>query len=165
MSIKHHEMKLVIVPLAALMILLSVLSCGCTTGTAPPATPAATPTPAPQPVITAVSVTVPTPEPVRTLPPEQDVNLVLTKDRPSSEIHLLYQGGTGDGLISKIWMDVYTSDGAVHEYVMSNAQRPLPGDEIVAPGDRGTDRCEVFVVSSGTRYKVIDGPALGGGYY
>ena len=164
MSIKHHTMKHVIVLVASLVILLSVLSSGCTSGTAPAATPVPT-LQTTEPVTIIPISTVPTLEPVRTLPPEQDVNLVLTKDRPSSEIHLLYQGGTGDGLVSSIWMDVHTSDGAVHEYVMSNAQRPLPGDEIVAPGDRGTDRCEVFVVSSGTRYKVIDGPALGGGYY
>jgi hypothetical protein len=41
----------------------------------------------------------------------------------------------------------------------------LTGDEIVAPGTRNPDRYEVFVISSGTRYKVIDGPAIGGGYY
>ena len=154
-----------------LVLSLAVLSCLVVSGcTAPaPVTPVTT-VPATTVTVTeaptlVVPPTAPTTEPVESLPPERQVNLVLTKDRPTSEIHLLYQGGPGDIFVTKILMRVYAADGTYKEYAMSNAQKPIPGDEIVAPGTRNPDRCEVFVDSSGTRYKVIDGPAIGGGYY
>ena len=62
-------------------------------------------------------------------------------------------------------MRVYSADGTYQEFVMSDGKKPLPGDEIVVPGTKGKDRCEVFVISAGTRYKVLDDFALGGGYY
>ena len=90
------------------------------------------------------------------MPPAQEVNLLLTKDRPTSELHLLYQGGPGDVFTQKIVMRVYTSNTSWQEYVMSDGRKPIPGDEIVAPGTRLGDRCAVYVYSAGTRYKVID---------
>jgi len=48
---------------------------------------------------------------------------------------------------------------------MSNGKQPILNDEIVAPGTRGGDRCEVFVISSGTRYKVMDEVLYAGMYY
>jgi hypothetical protein len=114
-------------------------------------------------------VTTPTPLPtterVQTLPSERQVNLVLTKDRPTSEIHLLYQGGPGEIYTNRVMMRVYSSDTVYQEYIMSNGRKPIPGDEIVAPGTRSGDRCEVFVISAGTRYKVMDEPVFGGMYY
>jgi hypothetical protein len=158
--------------LTILVLTLAILSClltaGCTTSPepAPPSAATSAPTVAQTTVpVTTLFTTAPTMEPVQSLPPERQVNLVLTKDRPTSEIHLLYQGGPGQIYVTKILMRVYSQDGTYKEYVMSNAQKPIPGDEIVAPGTRNPDRCEVFVVSSGIRYKVIDGPAIGGGYY
>ena len=62
-------------------------------------------------------------------------------------------------------MRVYTSETAYQEYIMSHGSKPIPGDEIVAPGTRSGDRCEVFVISAGSRYKVIDEPVYGGMYY
>ena len=62
-------------------------------------------------------------------------------------------------------MRVYSSDTAYQEFEMSDGKKPLPGDEIVVPGTRGKDRCEVFVVAGGIRYKVLDDFAVGGGYY
>jgi hypothetical protein len=162
----HGTMNYLIILVLSLAVLSCLVVSGCTAPA--PVTPVTTVPPTVQtteaPTLT-VPPTVVTSEPVRSLPPEQAVNLVLTKDRPTSEIHLLYQGGPGDVLVSKILMRVYAEDGSYKEYVMSNAQKPIPGDEIVAPGTRNPDRCEVFVVSSGVRYKVIDGPAIGGGYY
>jgi hypothetical protein len=116
-------------------------------------------------------VTVPTPLPVpttervRALPAERQVSLVLTKDRPTSEIHLQYQGGPGEIVLTRVWMRVYTSETEYQEYVMSNGRKPIPGDEIVAPGTRLPDRCEVFVTSAGFRYKVMDEYVAGGMYY
>jgi hypothetical protein len=156
------------------VLLLCLLSAGCTgvqfiDGFL--ATP--TPTPLPPPVTvthtTVAATTVPPPvttiERPRALPPERKVNLVLTKDRPTSEIHLLYQGGPGELYLTRITMRVYTSETVYQEYIMSNGRKPLPGDEIVAPGTRSGDRCEVFVISAGTRYKVIDELVYGGMYY
>jgi hypothetical protein len=164
-------MKYLTTIVSFLAILLCVLSAGCTSssGTEAPATPAATPLPTvvatSAPVIIATPSAVPTTEPIQTMPNERQVNLLLTKDRPTSEVHLQYQGGVGERLVNSIIMRVYATDGTFTEYVMSDGKKPLPGDEIVAPGTKGTDRCEVFVISAGTRFKVMDEPALGGGYY
>jgi hypothetical protein len=154
----------------ALIILLCTFFSGCTTGfgTETPATTVPTTEPLKPTTITVVvtpSTTVPTIEPVRTIPPEQQVSLVLTKDRPTSEIHLLYQGGPGDMFATRVMMRVYSSDTVYTEYIMSNGRKPVLNDEIVAPGTRGGDRCEVFVISSGTRYKVRDETVYGGMYY
>jgi len=170
-NIKPLDMKHAIILILALVTLFCVLSSGCTINAVPdtPATPVPPSIPTTEPVIMtslpSTPVAAPTKEPVQTLPRERQVNVELTKDRPTSEIHLQFQGGPGEIFVTKILMRVYTPDGAYQEYVMSEGKKPIPGDEIVAPGTRGDDRCEVFVISAGTRYKVIDGPATGGGYY
>lgn len=161
------------IPVIAAAVILCVLFAGCTTdsGTTPP--PVTVPTPAPTTIPAVMPVTVttarptaaPTTEPVRPPPPERQVSLVLTKDRPTSEIHLLYQGGPGEMFVQRVLMRVYTSATVYREYTMSYGKKPLPGDEIIAPGTRGGDRCEVFVISAGTRYKVMDEAVYGGMYY
>lgn len=157
----------------ALAVLLCVLGSGCTSdpSAAVPASPSpATPlTTAPVAAPPALALTTPAPLPtterLQRLPAERQVNLVLTKDRPTSEIHLQYQGGPGDLFINRVMMRVYSSGTAYREYLMSNGSKPLPGDEIIVPGTRGGDRCEVFVISAGTRYRVMDEPVFGGMYY
>ncbi len=146
--------------LSGLLVVLAVLFTGCTSGTeAPPATTIAT-TATPVPTTLTVTAT-PTPTspadaPIDVPPEAQAVTLELTKDRPTSEIHLLYQGGPGIQFTQKIVMWVFKDDGTYTEYVMSNGKRPSAGDEIVAKGTRGGDRCVVFVTSGGVVYKVID---------
>ena len=146
--------------LTILLILLAViLAAGCTQA----------PGPAPAPVMPVVTVPVTTVQvtaapaatdqdagPVQQPPATREVNLLLTKDRPTSELHLLYQGGPGDVFTQKITMRVYNADGSVQDYAMSSGQKPVPGDEIVAPGTRGGDRCVVYLTSAGTVYKIID---------
>ncbi len=160
----------------ALSLLLCVLASGCTSDVADelPATPAAVPPPptaiiskpvTQPPAIVTTPLPVPTTEPVQGLPAERQVNLVLTKDRPTSEIHLLFQGGPGEIYVTRVMMRVYTSETAYQEYIMSKGSKPIPGDEIIAPGTRSGDRCEVFVISAGSRYKVIDERVYGGMYY
>ena len=153
-----------------LVIIVCVLTSGCTSDseTPAPATPALT-----VPVTSAPTTTVPTAKPVTTatteliqvMPPEQQVNVLLTKDRTTTEIHLQYQGGAGERFVNKVMMRVYSADGTYKKFEMSDGKKPLPGDEIVVPGTKGKDRCEVFVTSAGTRYKVLDDFAVGGGYY
>ncbi len=164
-------MKLIKILILALVILLCVLSSGCTTssGTNTPATANPTPVPATERVIVTqpppTPSAVPTTEYIQIMPNDQQVNVLLTKDRPTSEIHLQYQGGPGERFTNKILMRVYASDGTYTEFVMSDGKKPLPGDEIVVQGSKGNDRCEVFVISAGVRYKVLDDFAIGGGYY
>ena len=174
-KIKLFDMKLIKILILALAILLCVLSSGCTTssGTNTPATtkvtialtPLSTPAPTTVPVTIATPVPIPTTELIRVMPVDQQVNVLLTKDRPTSEIHLQYQGGPGERFTNKILMRVYASDGTYTEFEMSDGKKPLPGDEIIVPGTKANDRCEVFVISAGVRYKVLDEAAIGGGYY
>jgi hypothetical protein len=93
---------------------------------------------------------------VVTLPPEQFVDLQLTKDRTDSTIHLLYNGGKGEVFVQAIHMVATLSDGTVIDRTMDAGQKPRRGDEIIIVGTRGTDRCEVYVTSGGKVYKVID---------
>ena len=166
-------MKNIKIMIVGLTILLCVLSSGCTTssGTNTPAATQATPlltplsTPSPTAVTIATPLPIPTTELIQVMPGDQQVNVLLTKDRPTSEIHLQYQGGPGERFTNKILMRVYASDGTFSEYVMSDGKKPLPGDEIVVQGTKANDRCEVFVISAGVRYKVLDEAAIGGGYY
>jgi hypothetical protein len=168
MKIKPPPMKRVMILVPALLILLCAFFSGCTSdaGTPAPATTAPTPSPTTAPVIITMTPTpLPTTERIRIVPAERQVNLVLTKDRPTSEIHLLYQGGPGELYTNRVMMRVYTSETEYKEYIMSGGKKPLPGDEIIAPGTRSGDRCEVFIISAGTRYKVMDEPVFGGMYY
>jgi hypothetical protein len=160
-------MKPVFIPVLAFLVLLCVLVSGCTSGNStPPAT-----TPVPTTVLTRPPTTAPaTPAvpvttgavvadngPVQPLPSAQQVNLELTKDRPTSKISLLYQGGPGEMFTQQILMHVYSADGTYQEYAMDDGKtKPIPGDEIIAPGTRDGDRCVVYVKSAGTSYKVID---------
>jgi hypothetical protein len=154
-------MKHAILPVVLLVLFAGIVSAGCDSVFGPSPVPV-TPVIA-TPAVTAVAVTaspaatvIPDAGPVQLPPAPRQVNLLLTKDRPSSELQLLYQGGPGDIFTQKITMRVYGPDGSVQEYTMSNGRKPVPGDEIVAPGTRGGDRCVVYLASSGTVYKIID---------
>ena len=95
--------------------------------------------------------------PVQTLPPEQYIDVQLTKERPDYSIHLLYNGGKGEISVQNIFLKATLSDGQVIEQYMNDNQRqPRRGDEIVIRGTRGSDRVEVYVTSVGQSYKVLD---------
>jgi hypothetical protein len=159
-------MKRIIFPVLVLLLVSGVFIAGCSSSAPAPAPTAApapeTPAPVetPPPATPAVTVTAaPTTVdegPIEYLPTAQTVNFELTKDRPTSKIHLLYQGGAGTMFTQKVVMRVYTSDGQVEEYIMKDGERPAAGDEIVARGTKGADRCVVYITSAGTTYKVID---------
>jgi hypothetical protein len=158
---KPTGMQHAILPVILLVLFAGIVSAGCDSVFGPPPVPV---TPViTTPAATAVAATaspavtvIPDAGPVQQPPPARQVNLLLTKDRPTSELHLLYQGGPGDIFTQKITMRVYNADGSVQDYAMRSGQKPVPGDEIVAPGTRGGDRCVVYLTSSGTVYKVID---------
>ena len=161
------------IPAIALAVLLCVLVSGCTSdGTGGLlATPTPLPTAPPTtiqttvPVIVTTAMPVATTWPIQVLPAERQVNLVLTKDRPTSEIHLQFQGGPGEIFVNRVMMRVYTTETDYTEYIMSHGNKPIPGDEIVVQGTRSGDRCEVFVISAGSRIKVMDERVYGGMYY
>jgi hypothetical protein len=155
-------MKLPVMIFTAAALVLLVACSGCTnTPQAPPAPPApGIATPPPPPVVTTA-----TPEPLRTLPPEQVIDLQLNKDRTYSDITLHYNGGRGLLFVQKITMRVTRSDGTVEEQSMRDGKKPQQGDEIVIRGTRGSDRCEVYVTSAGTVYKVKDESLIIGGMY
>ncbi len=151
-----------------LSVLVGIITCaliaGCTSPTGTVFPPAETPPISPTATIsttTSTSTGVVTPVAVDTLPPEQFVDLQLTKERPDASIHLLFNGGKGEIVAQKIVMKVTRSDGQVIESTMNDGTRkPRRGDELVVQGTRGNDRAEVFVTSAGKTYKVLDQPVV-----
>jgi hypothetical protein len=149
-------MQKILVISAFFGLVLCALFAGCTSPTQaeikPPATTVPTPLlTAPTPEATII----PTPLPVETLPPEQDVALVLSKQRPDSSIHLLYNGGKGEVFVQNIMMKVTLSNGnIVQQYMNDGNRKPRRGDELVIEGTRGTDLVQVYITSAGRTYKV-----------
>jgi len=93
--------------------------------------------------------------PVETLPAEQAVDLVLSKQRPDSSIHLLYNGGKGEVYVQNIMMKVTLSSGQVIQQYMNDGNRkPRRGDELVIEGTRSADFVQVYLTSAGRTYKV-----------
>ena len=138
-------------------LVLCALLAGCTSPTDSVIKPAGTPvlaTPTPLPISEA-TVVIPTPLPVETLPAEQEVDLVLSKQRPDSSIHLLYNGGKGEVFVQNIMMKVTLSNGqVVQQYMNDGNRKPRRGDELVIEGTRSSDFVQVYVTSAGRTYKV-----------
>jgi len=147
--------------LTAFVLVLCALLAGCTSPTQAEIKPVDILTPIPSPVTSSIATVVATPLAVDTLPPEQFVDLQLTKERPDFSLHLLYNGGKGELFVQNIMMKVTRSDGQVIQQYLNDGQRkPRRGDELVIQGSRGNDRVEVFVTSAGKTYKVIDKPMI-----
>jgi hypothetical protein len=154
-------MKSTLFLLTALVLISCALSAGCTSPTQAEIKPVDIPTPFPTLVPTSVVTVVATPVAVDTLPPEQFVDLQLTKERPDFSLHLLYNGGKGEIFVQNVMMRVTLSDGQVIEQYLNDKQRkPRRGDELVMQGSRGSDRVEVFVTTAGKIYKAIDKPMI-----
>jgi hypothetical protein len=152
-------MKYPIVLSATVMLVLCALLAGCTSPTASELKPAETPVPTtiPTPFSTSVATVVATPNAVETLPPEQFVDLILSKQRPDSSIHLLFNGGKGEIFVQNILMKVTRPNGeVVEQYMNDGSRKPRRGDELIIDGTRGKDRVEVFVTSAGKTYKIKD---------
>lgn len=137
-------------------LVLCALFAGCTSPTGAGIQTVGTTVPSLPPTLPVSEVTViPTPLPVETLPAEQDVALVLSKQRPDSSIHLLYNGGKGEVFVQNIMMKVTLSNGQVIQQYMNDGNRkPRRGDELVIEGTRGTDLVQVYLTSAGRTYKV-----------
>ena len=83
------------------------------------------------------------------------MDLVLSKQRPDSSIHLLYNGGKGEVFVQNIMMKVTLSNGqVVQQYMNDGNRKPRRGDELVIEGTRGTDLVQVYLTSAGRTYKI-----------
>jgi hypothetical protein len=151
-------MRTRLIAAASVALFFCGLFAGCTSPTQAEIRPVETVAGATTPTVAQTSPAAPvtTVEPVVTLPPAQFVDLQVTKDRPTSKIHLLYNGGPGEFALQAIRMRVTQSDGTVTDQYMDNGNQPRGGDELVLPGSRGSDHVEVWVTSAGKIYKIID---------
>jgi hypothetical protein len=142
---------------ACIALFFCALFAGCTSPTQAQIQPVDTTVTTPVPETTAtVAETTTTLESVVPLPAEMYVDLQLTKDRPTSRIILLYNGGKGEIFVQSIRMKVTRSDGTVADELMDGGIRPQRGDELIIQGTRTGDNCEVWVTTSGKVYKIID---------
>jgi len=137
-------------------LVLCALFAGCTSPTGAEIQSTATPVPTSPPQIPTTDVpAILTPLPVETLPEEQSVELVLSKQRPDSSIHLLYNGGKGEVSVKNIMMKVTLSNGqVVQQYMNDGNRKPRRGDELIIEGTRGKDFVQVYLTSAGRTYKV-----------
>ena len=161
-------MKYIVILVVTLGLVLCVLSAGCTSPMPVTLQPQETTSPAPSPTTLpsasnspSPAVPVLTPVAVQTLPPGQTVDIYVEKQRPDATIHLLYNGGEGEGYVQNIMMRVSRSDGTVEEKSLHDGTRkPDRGDELVMVGTRGIDQVTVFITSAGITYKVFDKPLM-----
>lgn len=153
---KALSMQKSLVILAFSGLMLCALLAGCTSPTGAGIQTAGTTVPAPPPtLLTSEATVIPTPLPVETLPAEQDVDLVLSKQRPDSSVHLLYNGGKGEVFVQNIMMKVTLSNGqVVQQYMNDGNRKPRRGDELIIEGTRGTDMVQVYITSAGRTYKI-----------
>jgi hypothetical protein len=160
---KALNMQKTVVILAFFGLVFCALFAGCTSPTGAEIKPTGTTVPPPPPTslpTTEVTVII-TPVPVETLPEEQYVDLVLSKQRPDSSIHLLYNGGKGEAFVQNIMMKVSLSNGeVVQQYMNDGNRKPRRGDELVIEGTRGTDFVQVYLTSAGRTYKVMEEPLV-----
>ena len=161
-------MKYTAILVVTLGLVLCALSAGCTSPTQVKTIPQEKTVSIPSPTIStstsyssSTATVVLTPVAAQTLPPGQDVDIYVEKQRPDATIHLLYNGGEGEGYIQNIMMRVIRSDGIVEEkYLNEGIRKPNRGDELVIDGTRGIDQVAVFITSSGSTYKVFDRPLM-----
>ena len=142
-------------------ILLMILAAGCTSPTQVQIPNEVTPTPLPMPTPIPYTTTVMKPVAVETLPPEQMIDIRVTKERPDASIHVLYNGGKGEMFLQSILVVVNRSDGqAIERTLNDNTRKPRRGDELVLEGTRGSDLVTVYVTSAGKVYKFIEEPLV-----
>jgi hypothetical protein len=161
-------MKYTAILVVTLGLVLCVLSAGCTSPTQVKIKPQETTGPTPSPTTStstsyssSTATVVSTPVAAQTLPPGQAVDIYVEKQRPDATVHLLYNGGEGEGYIQNIMMRVTRSDGIVEEkYLNDGTRKPSRGDELIIDGTRGIDQVAVFITSAGITYKVFDKPLM-----
>ncbi|MGA2698441.1 MAG: hypothetical protein ABSE74_02245 [Methanoregula sp.] len=150
-------MRYTTIAATCIVLLFCALFAGCTSPTQAEIKPVATTVTATMPATTPpVAEVTTTFESVVSLPPNLMVDLELTKDRPTSQIHLLYNGGPGEIFVQNVTMKVTRSDGTITEQLMDGGLQPKRGDELIVQGTRTGDQCEVWVTTAGKVYKVID---------
>lgn len=160
-----HSSFRVILPL---ILVLSILTAGCTHTASAPAAPAATPSPASLPPVTAqpaVPVTPGTtvtascslePGPTDQVPEDESVSITVSRntDTETPTISARLNGGFGLGQVERMTMTVIRSD-CVTEQDLRDA--PNEGYTLTLMGTLKTDRViVVLTMDSGKVYTVID---------
>jgi hypothetical protein len=154
-------MKRILFLFATSILILCVLSAGCTSPTEARIKPYGTPAPTTLPTTTSSSTStiVSTPQSIETLPYEQNVGINVAKQRPDASIHLIFYGGNGEDYVQNIMMRVTHPDGTIEEkYLNDGMRKPRPYDELVMDGTHGVDHVAVFLTSLGKTYKMFDKP-------
>ncbi|WP_321506398.1 hypothetical protein [uncultured Methanoregula sp.] len=149
-------MKLVLIPVA--VMILCILVCGCTSGPAnvPSPAPASPSTPAAMPASSPAKTYSATPGPVQTVPEYESVSVSVNRNVVSTDptITVIYDGGKGLGMTTRMDVTVIRSDGVVETQSRDN---PQMGTSITLMGTTGNDRVTVSVtMTSGNQYTIID---------
>ncbi|MFA6362340.1 hypothetical protein [Methanoregula sp.] len=143
---------------ACVALFFCAMFAGCTSPTQAEIKPidtTVTATVVPETLVTVVETTT-TLESIVPLPANLYVDVRLTKDRPTSKIHMLYNGGNGEIFVQSVRLKVTRSDGTVTDQLLDGGNQPKRGDEMVVVGTRTGDHCEVWVTTAGKVYKIID---------
>jgi len=143
---------------ACVALFFCAMFAGCTSPTQAEIKPletTVTTTVVPETLVTVVETTT-TLESIVPLPANLYVDVRLTKDRPTSKIHMLYNGGNGEIFVQSVRLKVTRSDGTVTDQFLDGGNQPKRGDEMVVVGTRTGDHCEVWVTTAGKVYKIID---------
>ena len=142
-------MKRILFLFATIILMVCVLSAGCTSPTEARIKPFDTPAPTTLPTTSSssTSTVVSTPQSVETLPYEQNVGINVAKQRPDASIHLTFYGGNGEDYVQNIMMRVTHPDGTIEEkYLNDGIRKPRPYDELVMDGNHGVDHVAVCLL-------------------
>jgi hypothetical protein len=152
----HYRKGLLVV----LLVLCSVMMCGCTQpstpvpGTPVPGTPVPTGTTLPVPTQTSGCIL--TPGPVQIVPSYESVNIEVMKNSISTNPYIIttFAGGKGLGMVVQMETTVIRSDCIMESGRVNN---PQMGSNITLMGTTGTDLVVVNVtMTDGMTYTVVN---------
>jgi hypothetical protein len=93
------------------------------------------------------------PSPTDIVPDNNAVTVTVKQKEYDGTIHVVFDGGKGQNLVSSIDVTLYTSDGQVVTAKIGKNKE----DEVILQGTKQTDRVVVYVSEmNGQRYKVAD---------
>jgi hypothetical protein len=138
------------------LVVLVILSAGCTHPSVPATAPATT-----QTIVTPLPLNAPatcslTPGPRQTLPAYEDVSITVDRNTITNDpsITVRFDGGLGNGMVQRMTVTIIRSDCITEQQFRDN---PKVGTSITQMGTLGTDRViVVLIMTSGDQYTVID---------
>ena len=96
------------------------------------------------------------PQQVTILPPTNEVDIGIEKDRVYNTITVTFIGGRGQVLVKNVLVRITTSDGETELKNIPIGDQVSTGASVDMKGTRGPDRVEVFVNLGGVMYKLKD---------